>query len=220
MTQHEGPPRNRRHILKGLALLPAAGLAGACETIVPGQGPPPILYRLTPKSTFGPEVPSVKWQLVLEPPLANAGLNTTRIARWPNPRQLEYYARANWTDRAPNMFQTLLIESFENSGKIVSVGRGSLGLRADFVLKTEMREFQADYDAAGNPSAHIGIHAKLVKMPSRSIIGSEKFDRIVPARADSLDDIIEAFDDALGKVLKRIVSWVLVTGQQNYKRRG
>ena len=39
--------------------------------------------------------------------------------------ELEYYARANWTDLAPAMIQTLVVESFENSGKIVAVGRFS-----------------------------------------------------------------------------------------------
>lgn len=219
MTEWRRNNDARRRFLRGLIVLPAAGLASGCETLVPGQGPPPLLYRLTPKSTFGPEVPEVDWQLILEAPLANAGLNTTRIARWPNPRQLEYYARANWTDRAPGMIQTLMIESFENSGKIVSVGRGSVSLRADFVLKTEIREFQADYFETGNPSAHVGINAKLVHMPSRQIVGSEKFDVIVPAAADRLDDIISAFDDALGKVLKRLVVWVLITGKKHYRPR-
>ena len=43
------------------------------------------------------------------------------------------------------MIQTLLIESFENTGKIIAVGRQSLGLRSDFNLKLEVREFQAEY---------------------------------------------------------------------------
>ena len=60
-------------------------------------------------------------------------------------RQIEYYARSGWADRAPLMVQTLMIESFENSKKIVSVGRESIGLRADFILKTELRELQAVY---------------------------------------------------------------------------
>ncbi|MDJ0610689.1 MAG: ABC-type transport auxiliary lipoprotein family protein [Kiloniellales bacterium] len=211
--------RTRRLFLKSLAVVPAAGAAAACETIVPGQGPPPTIYRLTPKSTFDESVPTVEWQLVLEAPLANAGLNSPRIALWPNPKQLKYYARANWTDRAPAMIQTLIIESFENSGRIVSVGRESVGLRADFILKTEIREFQADYNGSGNPSAHVGINAKLVQMPSRRIVGSQNFDQVVPAAADRLDDIIDAFDDALGKVLKRLVSWTLITGQRNYRPR-
>ena len=59
--------------------------------------------------------------------------------------QIEYYARAQWSDRAPQMVQTLMIESFENSQRIIAVGRDVVGLRADFILKSELREFQAEY---------------------------------------------------------------------------
>ncbi len=218
MKQTNDDRAGRRQILKSLAAAPLAALATACELPVPGQGPPPILYRLTPKSTFSPEVPVVSWQLILEQPLANAGLNTTRIALWPSATNLEYYARASWTDRAPDMIQTLMIESFENSGRIVSVGRESVGLRADFVLKSEIREFQSDY-LDGVPHGHVGINAKLVKMPDRVIVGSEKFDRVVKADADRLDEIIAAFDAALGKVLKRLVEWTLITGERVHRER-
>src|SRR3546814_9880616 len=80
----------------------------------------------------------------------------------------EYYARSGWADRAPLMIQTLMIESFENSRKIVSVGRESIGLRADFILKSELRELQAVYYNGGLPEAWVSINAKLVQMPRRS----------------------------------------------------
>ena len=63
MKQTNDGRAGRRLILKSLAAAPLAALATACELPVPGQGPPPILYRLTPKSTFSPEVPVVGWQL-------------------------------------------------------------------------------------------------------------------------------------------------------------
>ena len=219
MTHSRQDTAARRRLLQVLGAAPLAGLAWGCESIVPGQGPPPTLFRLTPKSTFSAGLPTVKWQLILEAPLTDAALSTTRIALWPNPTRLEYYARANWSDRAPAMVQTLLIESFENSGKIVSVGRESIGLRADFVLKTELREFQANYHLGGNPKAQVGINAKLVKMPNRLIVGSQMFEALIDAEADRLADIIEAFDDALGKVLKRVVEWTLITGEQHAGRR-
>ena len=150
-----GPPVSeandgRRRVLGLMAALPVAGLTTACN-LVPGQGPPPRLFRLTPKSTFSDELPNVTWQLILEPPVADAGLNTTRVVLLRSRLRLEYYARANWTDRAPLMIQTLMIESFENSKRIVSVGRESVALRSDFVLKSELREFQAEYLDPGPP---------------------------------------------------------------------
>ena len=145
--------------------------------------------------------------------MADAGLSTTRVALQKTPTQLEYYARSSWTDRAPLMVQTLMIESFENSNRIVAVGRDSVGLRADFILKSELRELQAEYFRDVLPSVRVAINAKLVKMPRRTIIGSESFETIAPAKADTMSDIISAYDEALGGVLKDLVEWTLTTGQ-------
>ena len=203
----------RRGLLAAALMLPLGLALTACGLPVPGQGPPPSLYRLTPKSTFSEDLPAVGWQLVLEVPVADAGLSTTRVALQKSPTQLEYYARSSWTDRAPLMVQTLMIESFENSHRIVAVGRESVGLRADFILKSELREFQAEYFSGPLPSVRIAINAKLVQLPRRTIIGSKSFEAVAPAKADTMDEIINAYDEALGSVLKHLVEWTLITGQ-------
>lgn len=207
------PAGPRRQFLRSATALSATVLLGACGLDLPGQGPPPRQFRLTPKSTFDNNLPTVDWQLVIEEPLAPTGLNTTRIPLHRRAVELEYYARANWTDRAPAMVHTLILESFENSSKILAVGRESLGLRADYVLKLELREFQAEYGNNAAPDAHVQINAKLVRMPQRAIIGSERFEARVPADRDSLDAIVMSFDDALGRVLKDLVGWTLRTGE-------
>ncbi len=203
----------RRRVLGAALVLPLGALAAACQLPVPGQGPPPALYRLTPKSTFSENLPNVAWQLVLEVPVADAGLSTTRVALQRSPTQMEYYARTSWTDRAPLMIQTLMIESFENSGRIVSVGRESVGLRADFILKSELREFQAEYYRTPTPSVRVTMNANLVQMPRRIIIGSQSFESVAETTEDAMTEIIAAFDQALGKVLKHLVEWVLLTGE-------
>ena len=203
----------RRRVLGAALVLPLGALAAACQLPVPGQGPPPALYRLTPKSTFSEDLPNVAWQLVLEVPVADAGLATTRVALQRAPTQMEYYARTSWTDRAPLMIQTLMIESFENSDRIVAVGRESVGLRADFILKSELREFQAEYYRTATPRVRVAMNAKLVQMPRRTIIGSQSFESVAGTTDDTMTEIIAAFDQALGKVLKHLVEWVLLTGE-------
>ena len=213
MNQDNLKAPQRRALIASALTLPLGLALTACQLAVPGQGPPPSLYRLTPKSTFSEDLPTVDWQLVLEVPIANAGLSTTRVALQRSPTQLEYFANAGWTDRAPLMVQTLLIESFENSDRIVAVGRESVGLRADFILKSELREFQAEYFRGTLPSVRVAINAKLVKMPRRAIVGSRSFEAVEPAKADSMDAIIAAYDGALGSVLKDLVEWTLTKGQ-------
>ena len=195
-------------------LLPACcmilGLLAACA--LPGFSPPPKLFTLTPKNTFADGLPVVRSQILIEPPVAAAGIDTGRIALSRAPTSLDYYAGVSWTDRAPAMVQTLMVESFENSGKALSVGRDTIGLRSDVILKSELREFQAEYDPAvenAPPRVHVRINAKLVAMPRRSIEASKTFEAFEPARGAGFEDIIAAYDEALGKVLRRLVEWSL-----------
>jgi len=102
------------------------------------------------------------------------------------------------------------VESFENTGKIIAVGRQAIGLRSDFNLKTELREFQADYfHDGGRPVITVRISAKLIKQPRQYIIASKSFDHSLAAVDDTLPNIINGFDEALGKVIKRLVEWTL-----------
>jgi cholesterol transport system auxiliary component len=193
-------------------LVLAGLLLAACTGIIPGTGEPLKLYTLTPKSTYEGAVPEVDWQLVIETPIAPAGINTNRIALSHSPITLDYFAGATWTDSAPAMVQTLLVESFENTGRIVAVGRESVGLRADYVLKIELREFQAEYASPDTPpTVHIRIISKLVRMPVREIVASHMTERKAVAAANTLDGVVAAFDEALGPVLKDVVVWTLTS---------
>ena len=188
-----------------------SALLSACAgNLLPGAGnDPPSLYVLTPKTTFAQDLPKVSWQLTIPLPIADAALNTARITLRQNPISLEYYARANWVDTAPQMIQTLLVESFENSGKIIGVGRQSVTLRADYSLLTDLREFQAEYIGSGPPRVRVRLNAKLVKMPQRTILATETFEALEPATSSDLQAVVSAFDVVLGKTLKRIVEWSL-----------
>ncbi|MFX4221019.1 MAG: ABC-type transport auxiliary lipoprotein family protein [Thalassobaculum sp.] len=193
----------------------AAGLAGltaACGQLPIGK-PPPQLYSLTPKSTYPADLPQAPWQLAIERPTAPAGLSTVRIAVAREPLTLDYYSGVAWVDDAPNMVQRLLIESFENSDRIVGVGRDGVTFRSDFTLKVELREFQAEYfDGAEIPAVNVRINVKQVQMPQRIIVASEGFETKRRSPSNRMPDIIRTFDAALGAVLRDIVVWTLTQG--------
>jgi len=202
------PPR--RSVLAGLAALPLA----ACGNVL-GLGPPPRLYTLTPKSSFRADLPAVDWQLVVEEPFASGGLNSQKVALAPDPTRLAYFEAAEWTSRAPRMVQTLLVESFENSGRIVAVGRQAIGLRSDYNLKSELREFQAEYPSGEVPQVRVRLNVKLVKQPRLSIVGSENFEAVSPAVGKEMHQIVAAFDEALGRVMRGVVEWTLASGNED-----
>jgi cholesterol transport system auxiliary component len=199
-----------RSSLRLIALLGAASLLTACSLIKAAEEPTD-LYQVSPKSTFEPNMPAVQWQLAVEVPAAAANLNTGRIAISPSPTSSDYYAKTAWTDRAPAMVQTRIVDSFENSRKIVAVSRDTIGLRANYTLQPDLRNFEAMYFYGGAPIAHVRIVAKLVRMPERQIIGTATIERCVRAREDKIPKVVEAFDQALGSVIKQLVAWTLRT---------
>jgi len=192
-----------------VAAMAAASLA-ACQ-LIDAATEPTDLYTVTPKSTFDPDLPAVYWQLAVEVPAAAASLNTGRMAIAMTPTSIDYYAKVAWTDRAPLMVQTRIVDSFEATRKIVAVARESIELRANYVLQPDLRNFEAMYYYGPQPIVRVRIIAKLVRMPDRQIIGVASFERCVRARADKVPKVVEAFDQALGSVMKRLVSWTLRT---------
>ncbi|MGE0734943.1 MAG: ABC-type transport auxiliary lipoprotein family protein [Alphaproteobacteria bacterium] len=196
-----------------------AALVG-CESVLPGaQRDAPNLYELSPKSTFDSNLPRFTGQLIVEMPVAGAGLVTNRIPVKTSDTKFEYFARSEWIDIAPKMVQTLLIESFENTNKIVAVGRESAGLRADYVLKTELREFQVETYGTGGARVRVRLALKLVRMPERVIISSTSFEASEKPANTEVAAAIPAFDEALGKVLRRTVEWTLRNATADQRRR-
>ena len=144
-------------------------------------------------------------------PVSPQSLDTDRIALTRNRTTLDYFADASWTDRTPVLLQGLLIRAFEDSGRIIGVGRDSSGLTPDYLLETDLREFEARYGEAGSqlPTVTVSLVAKLVKMPDRHIIDSIRVAEQASAARNDLASIVDAFDTAVGKVLTQVVVWTL-----------
>jgi cholesterol transport system auxiliary component len=203
-------PSRRNLLLRGGL---AFGLlaTGACQ--LPGSRPPPREFRVTPKTTFD-ALSKVDWSLVVARPEASPAIDTTRIAVVRTGLEIEYYADARWVDRPAAMLQPTLVQSFRNSGAITVVADDRATFRPDFVLNTDLVAFQAMQQEAQPPAVRVVIAASMMQLPRRNVVGSTEIGRTVEAAGGDLIAITAAFDDALGKVIKRVVEWTLTTGEQ------
>jgi len=173
------------------------------------------LYEVTPAARFDPALPEVAAQIVVEEPTAVSAVNTDRIAIKPNPYQVVYFPKARWVDRAPLLVQAMLVESFENTGKVSAVGRRAIGLRANFTLLTELREFEAVVgEGAGagvgdGPPFTVAVRLtmKIVQEPDGLIVESRTFAHRAPAAGAEVLAVVAAFDAALAEAIGEAVDW-------------
>jgi cholesterol transport system auxiliary component len=209
----------RRHASRLLAVLALPLLLAGCGGLKDIVGPPPPLqlYMLRPAAAPPVAGAPVRWQLVVAVPDAPASLDGNRIALNPTPATMDYFANASWPDRVPLLVQGLLVEALDNTHRI-SAARDTAGLAPDYVLQSDIRDFQAHYAQAlvagavsAPPEIVVEIEAKLVASPDQRIIGSLDAVQRVTAQANTTDSIVAAFNQALGAALAQIVDWTLKT---------
>ncbi|MEY8843309.1 ABC-type transport auxiliary lipoprotein family protein [Cribrihabitans sp. XS_ASV171] len=196
------------------ALLSVVSLS-ACSGlgILSQAAEPNDIYLLTPKSTFAASLPTLRQQLVVEEPTATAAVDTDRIAIQPSPLEVQYLPESRWVDRAPRIVQALLIESFENTGKVGAVGMSAVALRPDYLIVPDLREFQAhvvdDGTEDGALDVRVRLNIKVVDAFDDRIIASSSFEEITRSQSDEMPGIAYAFDEALGDAMRDAVEWTI-----------
>jgi cholesterol transport system auxiliary component len=196
----------RRAALVGGA---SALVLGACSGIIGPPASSPI-YVLRPDHVPAVPGPAVRWQLTVELPEAADALDSVRILLLQPTGQMDYYSDANWQDRLPAILQGTLVDAFEASGRMQAVGRDTQGLKSDYLLVTDIRDFQARYaapDAA--PTAVERLVAKLIATRTRTIVLSKDAHGEAQAGANNLPSVVAAFNQALSAVQAQIVDAAL-----------
>ena len=202
-----------RNLSRALLLAVAIPLAG-CSMV--GGSKNVTLY--SPQLKIEPQAnwPTVSWPLVVARPLASESLDSMHIAVRPQADTLQIYQGAVWSDAVPDLVQSELVRAFEDSGKIVAIGRQSTGVRGDFVLMTDIRQFESVYRDPGQaPTVVVSIQAKLLAQPNARVLAMRRFDAEVPAASTEIPSVVAAFNAALTQVNGDIIGWTLTTGQAN-----
>ncbi|HEX4160600.1 MAG TPA: ABC-type transport auxiliary lipoprotein family protein [Rhizomicrobium sp.] len=196
---------SRRTILPvSVALLALAG----CGSLIGPSGPPPQIYRLAPEFPAAAGGAPVRWQLAIARPNTTQTLDSERIAL-SRGAMMDYYADAQWNDTVPRLFQSLLVEAFERSGRITAVAPESEGMHTDYLLVTELRDFDAQYDSAnGAPLVVIDVAAKLIDGRGKVVTAREAH-QTARVSQNSVASVVEAFDRAAAAALTDLVTWAL-----------
>src|SRR5215472_4049592 len=125
-------------------------------------GPPnaPQLYVLKPTAVVSDPGPKVSWALAIDMPEAPQNLDSDRIAISRSANTQDYFANASWPDQLPAIIQGSLVSAFEASGRVDQVVRDTEGIRTDYLLKVDVRDFEARYEQPdGPPTALVAFQA-------------------------------------------------------------
>jgi cholesterol transport system auxiliary component len=205
-SKRKGPTR-RSVVVSGSAFC-LLSLVG-CE--LPGSGPAPRRIRLSAADSFPPNMPAVAWTLQVQEPTTTLSLDTARIAIGVAD-DITYLATGEWASRAPEMVMELLVQSFRNSNKILTVGDRRARIRPEFDLQLRLSAFHIEKTAEDAGTVRVGLDTTLVKRPQRDPLATSGFESSAQVSPLTLDDIVTAFDESLRDVMEQVVEWTLRTG--------
>lgn len=199
---------DRRTLLLSLAGL--AGLSGCGALGSFGGGPPLDAYELRPPAAAPVARRSLGRDLVVDTPETVGALDTDRILIRPNPLQAQYLPGARWTVSAPVMVQTLMVRTLQDSNAFRHVGRRPLGSRADFVLVSELTDFQAEVvPGAPGPRIRVRLIARLLREEDISVLAGRSFQTTADAASVAGFDVVTAFNAATDALTADLAGWVL-----------
>jgi phospholipid/cholesterol/gamma-HCH transport system substrate-binding protein len=181
-------------IVAGLERLTGSGPANAAQ----------VVYDLTAPAQFATIDGASRGQLIVAEPTALIALETRKFLIRPNQSDEPTFAKAEWSDNAPKLLQTKIIQTFENAGLSQAVSRPAEGLAADKQLALDIRKFQIS--TSPEPTAEIEFAAKIISDQGR-IIGAKVFRASVPAKALNAASAAAALDEAFGKSATELVIW-------------
>ncbi len=194
-------------LLKPAALALALAGLGGCVSLLP-EAEPVSVYRLSAPAPS--EWSGQDWTIVLiELPVAPRGLSGDTIAVLRPGQSLAYINGARWISPAPEVVQDLLIDTFNSGQSGLVPARPEDGVRADYELRLDLREFEAVYDRGEDaaPLIRVRLAARLVAERGRRFVGARVFMAEVRATENRTRSIVAAFDAAALDVSGDIASW-------------
>ena len=193
--------------IKPVLIALAALSMTACVSLLP-ETTPSAVYRL---SSPEPRAWTGEGRTVIEvvPPQAPRGLAGDEIAIQMADGHIAYMAAVRWIAPAPRIVQNLIVDTFNAADTRLAPTLPEDGVRAQYELRLDLREFEAVYDQgdARAPLIRVRLAARLVASDGRRLAGSSVFVGEARASANRVGAIVAAFDQAAAQVSRELADW-------------
>lgn len=195
-----------------IAMALAVPLAG-CASMLFGGGDPAQLYRFGSEAAPTTAVSGSRFGVLKSKTdfvEAAAGDKILTVTQG----QAAYVKDARWVSAASILFDELVDRTFQGSdGRARLITRGEVA-KADYVLKLDVRTFEARYPAPKMaPEVVVETRALLTRNDDREVVGERVFTANVQASENRVGAIADAFDRASDQVVGDIYTWVNSAGR-------
>jgi len=184
-------------------------LAAGCGMLNSKDLPQPAFYSLDSVPGPGPAAdaaPTTAPTLIISPPQAAAGFDSSRIIYVRAQHQLEYFAHSEWVDTPARMLLPLIIEVTQHSGSFRAVMPTPSAATGDLRLDSEIIRLQQNFGS--RPSkVRFTLRAYLVDNLTRRVLARREFDASVAAVSEDPYGGVVAANRAVQAVLEQLADF-------------
>lgn len=203
------------HHCRWAGLLAALLALSGCSLLKPTATPATSFYSLdrgpvtaASKSPAPPSSPpGANPTLIISPPRAAAGFDSSRIIYIRQAHKMEYFAQSEWVDPPARMLGPLMASALEQSGAFRAVVLTPGSATGDFRLDTEITRLQQDF--RHHPSrVNFVLRAYLVDEKTRQVVAWREFDQSLEAGSENAQGGVEAANRVVQQVLQELSAFV------------
>ncbi|MCF3932830.1 ABC-type transport auxiliary lipoprotein family protein [Acuticoccus sp. M5D2P5] len=164
------------------------------------------IYELTASPT-PPVSRGTTAQILVPEPRALEALASNKIAVKPTELTISYYPEVAYQDTVPRVLQRVLLDTFQNTGRVNAVGLPGQSLLINYQVVTEVRSFQVETYAGDK--ARVVVAVKLLNDSNGRVLSSRIFDTMVPLSSDAPEPAMVGMNQAVQQLSADIVNWTL-----------
>jgi cholesterol transport system auxiliary component len=185
----------------------------ACNPLKPAADQPITFYGLNSLElsslTTNPRVGTTSAlnlpTLIVNPPHAAAGFDTSKIIYLRKKFQIDYYAQSEWIAPPPRMLAPLIVERLSRTGKFKAVVLTPTAVVADLRLTAEIVRLQHEFfDETAASRVRFTLRVQIMDEKTRRVLEYRELDAVVAATTENAAGGVSAANSAAQVVLDNL----------------
>lgn len=189
-----------------LLFIMIAFLLSSCSILSPVKTEPMTEYVIKAVPQPVTKKPARRITVLVTQPATSAIYDTSQMAYTTQRYQLNYFAKNKWAATPAQMLQPLIIETLQNTHYFHAVATTSSLGRYDFVLNTEIIQFQQDF-MINSSVMKVTLRAQIIRTATNQVVAAKEFSIIETAPQYSPYGGVVAANRAVSRLLSQLAWW-------------